>query len=819
MRLTEATRAASLICALLVVVPGALTAQQADTAAVRQALEQRLGTPVTQAEIIQQLRSSGATLADVQQQLRQLGLDPSIANTYFNLMQSGNTPATTAASPEMVMALQHMGVAARTPVAAPIGSRASTATPDTATTDTAGPDTMRGALPLFGRRYFARALTSFDPMELGPVDEDYQLGPGDQIGVVLTGDVEVSYAMEVSREGTIVLPDVGQVMVAGLTRSQLEARLRQRFAKKYSGIREGTAHVQVTLGRLRTNLVYLIGEVERPGAYRVSAMATLFNALYVAGGPSVRGSFRNVEVRRDGKVVDTFDLYNYFLRGADRGDIRLEQGDVVFVPVAGPMVSIQGAVPRPARYEVARGEGLRDVLRFAGGFEPDAVVRRVQIDRILPPAQRRPGIDRVMVDVAVDAVADTAGAPIALRAGDAIRVFAVSDVRRRRVTIVGAVNRPGIYEWTDSLTLSRLLARAEGLGEQAYTARVHIFRLNRADGTRQLISAALDSQDAPPVRMADGDSVVVLSRGDLVNRRTVQIDGFVKHPGAFELAEGMTLQDLILDAGGFTDGADTRAADVARLPPLDTRTDSVAKVFSVALSRGTDDGRGDPQPDLPAWSPDASEFRLEQGDRVFIRKAPGYEPLQRVAVAGQVMVPGVRVLENRETRLSDVIQRAGGVTPQAYVPGARLFRGGKLVATNLERALKQPGSRYDFVVEDGDSLFVPKFDPTVLVTGAVAFETRVPYADHRGLDYYIAQAGGYADTADRNRVSVTYQNGQRAIVSKLLFFREKPSPGPGATVYVPQLPLARRAGINYTALLTQALPALTAVLLAIAQLK
>lgn len=816
---------AALISSVIAGIPAVGTAQVPDTAAARRLIEQRTGRQVTQQEILSQLQSSGLSRSQVRTQLQGMGLDPSLADYYFDLAEQGRTAPNQAASLEMVQALQRMGVAVQTPYGDPFGNQQLQLGPDSTRTDSlpAPARADSAGLPVFGRDFFQRPLGAMQAPRSGPVDPDYRIGPGDQLGLVLSGDVEVSYVMEVAREGYIVLPDVGQIYVNGLTLKELEDLLYARLGQVYSGVREGpeaTTRLQVSLGRLRTSLVYVMGEVETPGALQVGALSTVFHALYEAGGPSEHGSFRDIQVRRGGRVIAHFDLYDYLLTGDSRNDVRLQQGDIVFVPVEGFHVSIRGAVRRQAIFEVRDGESLRDVVRFAGGWQADAVVRRVQIDRIVPPDERRPGIDRVLHDVDVRGLLASDGPPVPVHDGDAIRVFAVSDARRHRVSLEGEVHRPGVYEWYDGMTLWDLISRAEGLDEAAYTPRAHIHRLNERDGTRRLIRTPLlaDSAGRPDqdVALADRDSVVILSRERLINTAVVHIAGFVKQPGAYPLSEGMTVRDLILTAGGFAYGAARDTVEVARMPDSEVRTDTVARVFRIALGTAP---AAPGEEDVPDWIPSDDEFRLVRDDRVFVRKAAGFEELKSIKVTGEIMAPGVHVLGSRKTRLTDVIRQAGGLTAEAHVPGVQLYRAGDLVAVNLERALADPDSRFNFTVEDGDSLYVPKYDPTVQVKGAVAFESRVPYVEGAGLDYYIAQAGGYTDVANRNRVSVTYQNGQRAIVRELLVFRRKPEPGPGSRINVPEVPAAQRRPFDVVAFVTATLPALTTLLLALAQLR
>ncbi|MGH7476957.1 MAG: SLBB domain-containing protein [Longimicrobiales bacterium] len=767
-----------------------------DTAELRRRASQQLGQDVSQAQIIERLRQSGMTRSQVRSRLQQLGYDPGLADPYFDALERGGEPPRGTVSSEFLGVLEQIGI---TTTGLP-GARfpLDSVQLDSLLVDTLAVDSLApGELPIFGRSLFRRFSTEFEPVMVGPVGPNYQLGPGDEVVLILTGDVELAYTLTVTREGSIVIPDVGQVFVNGLTLAQLEDRLYQRLGQVYSGVRRGpeaTTHFQASLGRLRANEVFVHGEVERPGAYQLSAVATAFTALYRARGPNESGSFRHIEVHRDGQVVAAIDLYDYLVRGDSRSDIRLEHGDRVFVPLAGPRVAAQGAVRRAAIYELKGDEGLPDLLRFAGGLQADAVVRRIQIDRVVPPDRRTRGIDRVLVDVPIEQlIAD--GEPVALFDGDQVHVFPVSEERRHRLVVTGEVRRPGLYEWSAGTTLWDVIDRAEGLDESAYTARAHIFRLDPHDDTRRLIQTPLltDAAGRPAVdvELADLDSIVVYSRRELRNEQFVNIDGFVKEPGTYTFAEGMSLEDLILAAGGFLHGAYVLEAEVARQPSPLVRSDTTAIVHRVAL---TDDRAGAGALDdagngeVPVWTPDANDFRLRHGDRVYVRKAPGYEELKLVILNGEVGTPGTFVLATREERLTDLLQRAGGPTPEAYLPGLRLFREGRLLATDLERAFRDPDSRFNIVLEAGDSLYVPQYDPRVMVTGAVGFETAVLYEPGRSVSYYVNRAGGFAEAADRGRLSVAHQDGERHAVQSILGLRREPAVRPGSTIFVPAKP-------------------------------
>ncbi|MEN8375257.1 MAG: SLBB domain-containing protein [Gemmatimonadota bacterium] len=808
------------------------TGQQADTVAIRQQIEGRLGRSVSQGEILEALRRSGLTRSQLRLRLSQAGYDPALADRYYDALEGGSLQRG-APGGDFAEALGRLGLMGQ-------DSGLGIGPGQAALFDSLGADsrpfrdppglpfdlrdepvpTVDG-LPIFGHDIFRRFTTQFDPILEGPVDAGYRLDAGDELALVLTGDVELAYPLTVSREGHVFIPDVGRVAVAGLTLGQLEDALYGRLGSVYSGVRRGpgaTTRFQISVGRLRVNQVFVVGEVRWPGAYQVNAAGTAFNALYLSGGPSAAGSLRSLEVRRGGRLVQTVDTYDYLLRGDNAGDLRLEQGDRLFVPVALTLVGVEGSVRRPAAYELREGEGLRELIAFAGGFRSDAVVRRIQVDRVVPPWERIPGVDRVLVDVDLRELMEGDEA-MPLRDGDRVRVFAISDERRNRVVLEGEVNRPGLYQWSDGETLQGLIDRAEGLTEGAYLSRAHIYRLDPADGRRQLLRVALSEDGVTgDVRLADRDSVVIFSKEMLRNESVVTVDGFVKDPGEFPLAEGMTLEDLILAAGGFVRGAYALEVEIAR--PVDPlrRDRTLATVFRVALppggapgsDGGSDGATGAVEAGAGDWRPLAAEFSLRHGDRAFVRRAPGYEVSRTVAVTGQIHLPGRYVLAERDETVSSIIARAGGLTTEAYAPGFQMIREGELVATDLSRALVEGDREADLALAGGDSLHVPAYDPTVLVRGAVAFETRVLYESGENIDYYIEQAGGYLDNADRDRVSVTFQNGSRATKrTRFLLPDGVPRPGPGSRVVVPVKP-PRSGGLGFSTIFTQTLTALTA---------
>jgi protein involved in polysaccharide export with SLBB domain len=793
-----------------------------DTAAARRAASQRLGREISQQEVLDRVKASGLNRAQMRAYLQRAGYDPGLADRYFDAMERGDSIRGTPGA-DFLQALSALeprrltGDSLNAASAAAITLREKNLT-----------DTLPHGIEVFGLRTFRRGGTQFDALAAGPVDPGYRIGPGDEIVLVLTGDVEEAYRSPVTRDGQLFVPDVGQISVLGLTLGELTDVLYTRLGRVYSGVTrapDAPIRFHVSLGNLRANQVFVRGEVAAPGAYQISSIGSLFTALYAAGGPTAQGSFRKVQVQRGGRVVATVDLYDFLIGGSTGPDIRLENNDQVFGPPAETQVTADGAVRRPAIYEKKSGEGVRTLLRFTGGLSATAQIRHIQIDRILPPAQQRPGTYRTLKDV--DLVRIFGGGPDEpLVDGDQVHFFAVPEEVRNRIAIVGAVRNPGLYEWFSGQTLWSALEHADGVDETAYLARAQVFRFVPADRTRTMIPVSLerDSTGRPVqnITLEDRDSVVVLSRADLRVEEQVFIDGYVKRPLAMPLARGMTLRDIILAAGGFQEGAYPLYAEVARrLSPL-VRSDTTALVYRIDLANSNPPNTmANPTTLVPEWEPRASDFVLQGGDHVAVRRAPGYEDARSVFVGGEVMTPGIYVLSTRGERLDNVVRRAGGLTSQAFADGLHVIREGRLIAGDMGRAITTPGDRNNIVMLAGDSVIVPIYNPMVVITGAVAFETNAVFRQGKGLDYYISQAGGYGDSADRSRVLIIYPSGARAAVKRHLFYTTTPPVTPGAQIYVPAK-AEKRGGPDWGQIVTRATAVLTTVatvVLAIRQLK
>lgn len=667
---------------------------------------------------------------------------------------------------------------------------------------------------IFGLAMFRQQTSQFDPNLSGPVDSNYRLGPGDRLVLILTGDVSQSYTLEVTREGFIVVPQAGQIYVNNLTLGQLEDILYSRLGRVYSGVRRGpgaTTRFSINPSRLRTNQIYVVGDVLTPGSYRVSGAGTALSALYAAHGPSDNGSLRNIQIKRGGKTVDVLDVYDYLINGDASHDVRLQTGDVVFVPIHLNRVRILGEVIRPATYEVRPNETLADAIRFAGGFAPTASRTRVQIERIQSPNQRgEGGRDRITLDVSSAALtSDTGGPNVPLLAGDVIRVFKINERVRNRIAIRGNVWQPGSFGLTPGMTVSQALRAAGGVKPDTYLGQVLISRLN-SDSTRVQLHAMLADTTGRVISdmpLREDDEIRVFSVSEFRPTRYVAITGAVRQSGQIVYREGMTVRDAVLQAGGLEQSADLREAEVARLPS-DRRTGATAVTFRVPLDssyifeRGPDGEYFGP-PGLPAPSGSAPDVPLKPYDNVLIFRQPNWELQRQAVVSGEVRFPGTYSLTTKTEQISDLIRRAGGLTPEAYADGVTFFRANDKVGRigiALPEILRNSKMRDNLQLQDGDSIFIPRFNAVVNVKGAVNSPVAVTYVPGQSLEYYVQAAGGITRKGDIRYAYVTQPNGKVEATSGKFIFKNDPRPRPGSTVFVPERDASERS-IDYLAAL------------------
>jgi len=647
--------------------------------------------------------------------------------------------------------------------------------------DTADAVPPVAALPdsVFGASFFRLDAGVFAPPSYGPVPESYRLGVGDEVFVDVWGEVEFRLERVVDRDGAIILPKGGKVRCAGRSLEQVAGAVREKLSGSYSGIdpdgEGGSTFVDVSLGRLRAVRVFVVGEAAQPGAYEVSSVATVFTALYAAGGPGAQGSLRDIRLLRGEREVASLDLYEYLLSGKRTGDAPLREGDTVYVPPRGITVRVEGEVLRELVFEMKPDEDVRTLIRYAGGFTAEAETDHVHVSRIVPPAERRPEQpDRVHHDMDLRLKMLQP-----LRDGDVVRVDRISDRLQNWVEIRGNVKQPARYQYREGLGVADLVAIAGGLWPDTLEERAVIER-TEADLSRAALDFDLGAALAggSPVALQPMDVLRVFSIWDVQDRHEVAISGAVRAPGRFDWRANLTLRDLILKAGGLKESADLLRAEVSRqrrdaVQSRETGAPPERTVDVITVKMGED------------WLSKGGNFVLEPHDRVAIRSLPWWELPRQVSVRGEVHFPGIYTLERSDERLSAVIARAGGLKHTAYAPGTRVVRqkdGIGNVAMNLTRALSKPGSEHDAILEDGDEILVPPVPYTVKVTGAVGFPTSIIFEGGKSVGDYVARAGGYADQADKWKTHVVYPNGMSKQIRKVW---SDPEVLPGSTIVVP----------------------------------
>ena len=634
---------------------------------------------------------------------------------------------------------------------------------------------------VFGRDIFNTKNLTFEPSVNLATPVDYHLGPGDEVIIDIWGTNQATIRDNISPDGYINIEDIGLVYLNGMTVSEATDYLRKELNRIYAGIdsEKPVSQIKVTLGDSRTIQVNVMGEVLTPGTYALSSFSSVFHALYRAGGVNDIGSLRAIQLVRGGKPIATIDVYDFIMRGKATDDIRLQEGDVVIVPPYQALVTIEGNVKRPMKYEMKDGENVKTLLKYAGGFSGDAYTRALRMIRQNGREYQVYTIDDI--DYSVFPVKD----------GDKVTAEAILNRFENKLEIKGAVYRPGIYQFGGSLnTVRQLVEKADGLMGDAFTARAVLHR-ERDNLTREVISVdikkVLDGT-IPDIPLQKNDVLYIPSIHDLQDMGVITVFGEVARPGELPYADNTTLEDIIIQAGGLKESASTVRVDVSRRIKDNKSTDvssTIGKMYSFSLKDGfVIDGE--------------PGFVLQPYDQVYVRRSPYYQEQANVDITGEVLYDGTYALTNKSERLSDLVKKAGGVTPFAYVKGAKLIRQAndeelkrmedvfkmmrremgqanmdslKLdldsvysVGIDLELAMKNPGSSADVVLRAGDKLVVPELSNTVKINGAVMLPNTVAYKDNKSVKYYISQAGGFANNARKSRAFIIYMNGQVAKV-------------------------------------------------------
>ena len=652
---------------------------------------------------------------------------------------------------------------------------------------------------IFGFSLFTNKNLSFEPSLNIPTPKNYQLGPTDDLIIDIWGASQATYRQKISPEGNIIISGLGPIYLSGMTIEDATRKLTKELGSIYAGLRGGNTWMKISLGAVRSIKVDLVGQVYLPGTYTLSSLATVFNALYLAGGPALNGSLRDVRVIRDNRTIANLDFYEFLMKGEQKDNVRLEDRDVVFVSNYQCRVEIKGEIKQPGLFDMKQGESLKELIYFAGGFTSKAYTQRVKIFR-------KTGTQYKVLDIPA-----TRQDTVKLVNGDEVLIDPILSIFENRVEISGAVMRPGVFALDSASTLRQLIRKADGLRGDAFKTRVLIYRI-RPDMTTEVIPIDLESmlQGNNDFHLQKEDIISIAFVSDLLETYSVQIKGEVKRPGTYPFLQNMTIEDLILQAGGLLDAASLSRIEIARRIKNDTTLspdNRTSTIYQFPVSE-----------DLKLTGP-ASKFILVPFDVVAVRRSPGYSKPPVVRIEGEVIFPGSYSLTGKTDRISDLVSRAGRFTPEAYLKGASLIRKVSLtgqqvrsktrktlipigdtsfrvdtitdnevvLGIRLEKIMNKPGTKDDLVLMAGDVLRIPKNAQTVRVTGAVQYPAIVPGIYGKRAKAYINRAGGFTTGANRSKVYVIHANGSVTTTRLGWFFTNHfPKVEPGAVIVVPK---------------------------------
>ena len=659
---------------------------------------------------------------------------------------------------------------------------------------------------IFGSDLFNTSSLAFEPNIRIATPSNYSLGPDDELIVNVYGLSEAKYTLKVNPEGYVYIQNAGPILVSGLSIEDATEKIKNKLSSTiYRAISSGQTKVQVTLGNIRSIRVTIIGEAKKPGTYTVSSLATLFNALYLCGGPSDNGSYRKIELVRKNAVFKTVDIYDFLLHGSLADNIRLADDDVIRIPYYSARVSVSGEVKHKGIFEILPGDKLQQIVENAGGFSDSAYRSSIKILQVTDKERKLTDVNSNDYNI------------FELHGGDAIFVGKVLNRYSNRVIIKGAVMRPGQFELTDNLSLKQLILKADGLREDAFLNRGIITRL-KDNLTVEVVSfdvAGIMNGTAQDVPLKREDDITISSIFDLQDKKTITIQGEVRSPGTYEFKDSTSIKDLIFEAGGFGEAATGKRIEIARrvinADPANVSTE-IAKIVQV-----------DEEKDLQNK---AANFYLQPFDVVIVRNNPGYFTQKTVTVEGEVLYPGPYVISSADEKLSNIINRSGGFKNTADASAASLRRLNKidvqsdikikkveklvagqirdtavsdslakeavkpydLIGINLETVMQKPGITNDLILEDGDIIYVPKKNQAVKVRGEVLFPTQFAFQEGYNMKYYIDKAGGFSSNAEKKKSFVLSSNGSARTVKKFLFFKNYPNIKAGDEIYVPPVP-------------------------------
>jgi protein involved in polysaccharide export with SLBB domain len=648
---------------------------------------------------------------------------------------------------------------------------------------------------VFGSELFTTKSLSFEPNQNMPTPPNYVLGPGDQLDVNVYGVQQFNYSGTISKNGTINVPNVGEVFLSGLAFEAAKNKLQKQIGKIYSTLAGNGSKLSVSVSNYRTILVTIIG-AQQSGNYRLSAMSTVYNALHVAGGPSDIGSYRKIELIRNNKIIRTIDLYRFLTKGDQSDNVSLTDNDMIRIPSYEARVTLEGEIKRPGIFETVAGENLKQIISYASGFTDNAYKNRILVKQKTNSELKVTDLNEM-----------TFGAYLP-NAGDMISVDKILDRYENRVQIKGAVYRPGEYSLpaNGTMTIKDLLKKADGVAENVFLEKASLIR-QKNDLTKEYISfnlqSALNGDEAANMTLQKEDVIVVFYNQDLLDSYNLSITGEVRKPGSFTYMKGMTLYDLLLESDFFTDLAASNVTVFRNKKDEVFNPNDKEKIITLNLNID------------PKNPEQAATFLMEPQDQVVVRRIVTFETPQMVNVSGEILYPGGYAIAKKEERVLDFITRAGGLKDVADTEAIRVIRNGLNIPIDWKRISKKPLSTSNLILNAGDNIIIPNKVSTVLISGSVMFDTEVPFRKGKNIKYYIKNAGGTAERGWMKKIYVVHSNGSASATGSFLGIRKNPKVLAGSKIIVPEKPEKTKATTGEIVGIASVLTSLAGILLAV----
>ncbi len=648
---------------------------------------------------------------------------------------------------------------------------------------------------VFGSELFTSKSLSFEPNQNMPTPPNYVLGPGDQLDINVYGVQQFNYSATISKNGTINIPNVGEVFLSGLAFEAAKNKLQKQIGKIYSTLAGNGSKLSVSVSNYRTILVTIIG-AQQSGNYRLSSMSSVYNALHVAGGPSDIGSYRKIELIRNNKIIRTIDLYRFLTKGDQSDNVSLTDNDVIRIPSYEARVTLEGEIKRPGIFEMVAGENLKQVISYASGFTENAYKNRILVKQ------------KTNSELKVTDLNELTYASYLPKAGDMISVDKILDRYENRVQIKGAVYRPGEYSLptSGSMTIKDLLKKADGVTENVFLEKASLIR-QKSDLTKEYISfnlqSALNGEEAANMTLQKEDVLVVFYNQELLDGYKLSIAGEVRKPGDYNYVSGMTLYDLLLESEFFTDLAASNVSVFRNKKDVVFNPNDKEKIITINLNID------------PKNPEQAATFIMEPQDQVVVRRIVTFETPQMVTVSGEILYPGGYAIAKKEERVMDFITRSGGITDEADTEAIKVIRNGLNIPIDWKRISKKPLSTSNLILNAGDNIIIPNKISTVLISGSVMFDTEVPFRKGKNIKYYIKNAGGTAEKGWMKKVYVVHANGSASASGSVFGIRKYPKVFAGSKIIVPEKPEKTKASTGEIVGIASVLTSLAGILLAV----